>query len=294
MANEIGEYFVSANGIRTHYLRGGSGPTLLLLHGWPEWSHIWRPVITRLAGDYDLVAGDFRGFGESDNPSPEPSLDAGPAVLADDVLALADALGVERFGIVAHDIGSFVAQTLVRQAPERVAGLFFFNCAYPGIGARWVEPRHLSETWYQFFHQLPWVAELIGSSRESCRIYLDNFLRHWAYQDHVFDDEIDLWVDNFMRPGNLQGGFNWYRSNHESRMAVIEGRAPTPGPIDCPTRVFWGAHDPLFKREWTDALGEYFSDLEFDFAPDAGHFVHYETPQRAADEIARFFSRQTF
>lgn len=51
MANEIGEYFVSANGIRNHYLRGGSGPTLLLLHGWPEWPHIWRLVITRLAGD---------------------------------------------------------------------------------------------------------------------------------------------------------------------------------------------------------------------------------------------------
>jgi pimeloyl-ACP methyl ester carboxylesterase len=49
---------------------------------------------------------------------------------------------------VAHDVGGFVAQVIARRAPERVQGLFFFNCAYPGIGARWVEPRHLLETWY--------------------------------------------------------------------------------------------------------------------------------------------------
>ena len=94
-----------------------------------------------------------------------------------------------------------------------------------------------------------------------------------------------------MKPGNLQGGFNWYLSNHESRLAVIEGRAPPPPPIDLPTRIHWGAHDPIFPQSWTDRLPEFFSDLELDFAPGAGHFVHYETPDAAAREIGRFFGR---
>lgn len=74
-------------------------------------------------------------------------------------------------------------------------------------------------------------------------------------------------------------------------MAIIEGTATVPPAIGVPTRVFWGEHDPLFRQSWTDRLGEFFTNLEFSFAPDAGHFVHYETPDQASDEIARFFVR---
>ena len=282
---------IDLNGVRHRYLRGGSGPRLLLLHGWPEWSHVWRPVMQRLMPEFDLIAPDFRGFGDSAKTSAAPSRDATPDILAADMSALITALGLKRVGLVAHDVGSFVAQTMARRDPDAFSGLFFFNCAYPGIGARWVEPNHLLETWYQFFHQMPWVADLIGSSRQACRHYIGNFLRHWSHRKDAFDDELECWVDNFMQPGNLQGGFNWYLSNHASRMAVIEGRAPPVAPITLPTRVFWGEHDPLFKPSWTDRLPEFFSDLEFSFAPDAGHFVHYETPDRASEEIRRFFQR---
>ena len=283
--------FVEVNGIRLHYLRSGSGQPLVLLHGWPEWSHIWRPVMSRLANEFDLVAPDFRGFGDSQKTSLTPARDATPDTLAADTLALADALGLERIGLVAHDVGSFVAQVIARQSPGRITGLFFFNCAYAGIGARWVAPAHLLEVWYQFFHQMPWAAGLIGSSREACRIYIRWFLQHWAYRPDAFDEELEVWVDNFMKPGNLQGGFNWYLSNHPSRMAIIEGVAPLPPPIGIPTRIFWGEHDPILKRSWADRLPEFFTDLELSFAPEAGHFVHYETPDRASEEIRRFFYR---
>ncbi len=287
----ISSHFIEANGLRLHYLRSGSGQTLMLLHGWPEWSHIWRPVMSRLEGKFDLVAPDFRGFGDSQKTSLTPARDATPDVLAEDTLALADALGLERIGLVAHDVGSFVAQVIARQSPARLTGLFFFNCAYAGIGTRWVAPGHLLEVWYQFFHQMPWAAGLVGSSRDSCRIYVRWFLQHWAYRPDTFDEELEAWVDNFMKPGNLQGGFNWYLSNHPSRMAIIEGIAPLPPPIGIPTRIFWGEHDPILKRSWTDRLPEFFTDLELSFAPEAGHFVHYETPDRASEEIRRFFHR---
>jgi pimeloyl-ACP methyl ester carboxylesterase len=281
--------FLDANGLRLHCLQAGQGKPLMLLHGWPEWSHAWRPVMTRLADRYAMTAPDFRGFGDSAKTSLAPSNDATPEHLAADTLALADALGLQRFGLVAHDVGSFVAQTIVRRAPERISGLFFFNCAYPGIGARWVEPRHLPQTWYQCFHQQPWAADLVGSSREACRIYLRNFLVHWSHRQDWIAPALETWVDNFMQPGNLQGGFNWYRSIHEARLETIEGRSTPPSPIATPTRVLWGSHDPVLKVSWTDRLGEFFSDLQLDVAPDAGHFVHLEAPDLAAGSIAAFF-----
>jgi pimeloyl-ACP methyl ester carboxylesterase len=284
---------VQTRDIRMRYLEAGASgaPPLLLLHGWPEWSHVWRPVINRLQADFRLLAPDLRGFGESEKTSFSPALDATPDQLADDILAFMDALDLERAGFVAHDVGSFVAQALALKAPSRVRALFLFNCGYPGIGARWVEPDHLREVWYQFFHQQPWAAKLIGASRDTCRLYFREFLRHWSYRKDAFDGDLEAWVDNFMRPGNMQGGFNWYASNHAGRMAVIKGLAPPPPPIILPTRVFWGRHDPVLKVEWTDRLPEFFTDLELSIAEEAGHFVHYEMPDASAQEIRRFFGR---
>lgn len=275
-------------GLQVQGLQAGRGAPLLLLHGWPEWSHAWRPVMSRLAHRFELVAPDLRGFGNTLPAAIAPATDAGPERHAEDLLALADRLGWARFGVVSHDVGSFVAQALARRAPERLSGLFFFNCAYPGIGARWFAPRHVPEIWYQFFHQLPWAAKLVGQSRESCRLYLRHFLQQWSHRQDWIEPALDAWVDNFMQPGALQGGFDWYLSVHETRMAAVEGRA-SPAPITRPTRVLWGARDPVLPAAWTDRLPEHFTDLRVDVLPEAGHFVHLEQPARAASEVRRFF-----
>jgi pimeloyl-ACP methyl ester carboxylesterase len=97
------------NDLHPLLLRRRVGTPLLLLHGWPEWSHVWRPVMSRLVGRFDLIAPDFRGFGDTQKTALQPSKDATPDALASDILALADRLGSERFGLVAHDVGGFVA-----------------------------------------------------------------------------------------------------------------------------------------------------------------------------------------
>ena len=280
---------VPANGIALHLARTGSGRPLMLLHGWPEFWLTWAPCMRRLAERFQLHAPDLRGFGDSDKPTQGPSRDAGPDVHAADVLALMDQLQLRRVGIVAHDVGAYVAQALAREHPESIAGLFFFNCPYPGIGRRWAEAGHLIEIWYQSFHQMPWAAKLVGSSRAACRAYIGHFLRHWAHDAHAFDSDLEAWVDNFMKPGNLQGGFDWYLSVAASRLAVIREEAPRLPRIELPTRVLWGRHDPILKAEWTDRLPEYFRDPEITIAEDAGHFVHYETPDRASAAIAEFY-----
>lgn len=282
---------VRANGIDLHFARLGSGRPLLLMHGWPEFWWTWEPVMQRLAGRFALIAPDFRGFGESEKPDGDrPSSGAGSAVLASDMLALLDGLGIARVGLVGHDISASVAQDMARRAAPRTAGIFCFDCPHPGIGRRWIEAGHMREIWYQNFHQLPWAASLVGASRETCRAYFEHFLRHWSVRQDWVDQALDPWVDNFMRPGNLQGGFNWYISRNAERLADMRGERPVLPRITVPTRVRWG-DSAVLPSAWGDTLGETFADLDFAPLPGVGHFPHREDPDRAAAEIATFFDR---
>ena len=286
---EWNHQYLDANSLRIHYVRHGEGLPLVLLHGWPEFWLTWRKNIPPLAEGFDVVAPDLRGFGDSDKPVlPDPPGD----LLKDyveDLRGLADALGFERFGIVSHDVGAYVAQAFARGYPERLSGLFFFNCPYPGIGERWAEADHVNEIWYQSFNQQPWAASLVGENHKTCETYIRHFLDHWSYKPGLFDDDLDLWVENFMKPGNLQGGFNWYTSTNEGRIKQIRYGAPELPKVETPTRVLWGESDSVLKVEWADRLGDYFANVDFSPAQGAGHFVHYERPELANEEISGFF-----
>jgi pimeloyl-ACP methyl ester carboxylesterase len=174
-------HFLTANGIRIHYLREGGGSPMVLLHGWPEFCHAWWKCFPGLSAHYDVVAPDLRGFGDTEKPVRGPNSNATAEIHAQDLHALADQLGFERFGLVSGDVGAYVAQAFGRMYPERLTGLFFFCCPYPGLGRRYGEPGHLVEVWYQYFNQLPWAANLVGSSREACRTFFKHFLDRFAY-----------------------------------------------------------------------------------------------------------------
>ncbi len=234
-----------------------------------------------------LIAPDLRGFGDSDKPDGP----FGPDGHAADMLALMEGLGIERFAVVGHDVGGAVMQPLARQAPERLAGLFFFDFVYPGIGPRMAAPDRLNHIWYQSFHQMEMAPALVGMSRESCRLYISHFLKGWAHRESAFDDVLDAFADNFFREGNLAGGFAHYRASHAGRVAMMKGEALSLPPINAPTCVRWAEHDPLFPYAWTDRLGETFGDLDLAMFPGVGHFPHREDPDRAAAEIAAFFQR---
>ena len=286
---DIRHQAIAANGIDLNVASLGSGPPLLLLHGWPEFWLTWEPVMRRLAGRFTLIAPDLRGFGASGKGKPGPNAEAGPDVHAADMVALLDALDLGRVGLVAHDVGAYVGQSLGRNAPERFEKLFFFDCPYPGIGGRAAKPDHLKEIWYQSFNQQPFAAEIVGATRASCEAYIGHFLRHWAGRPDAFDDVLDLFVDNFMAPGNLQGGFNWYISAYATRLASLKDEAPSQRKIMVPTRIRWGEKATLMPYAWTDRLGETFADLDLAPIP-CGHFPHRENPDLAAAEIGAWFA----
>jgi len=278
---------VRTNGATFHVARAGIGKPLLLLHGWPEFWLTWEPVMTRLAGRYSLIAPDLRGFGDSDKPDGA----CGPDQHSADMLALMDALGIQRFGVVGHDVGGAVMQPLARAAPDRLAGLFFFDFVYPGIGVRMGTPDRLNHIWYQSFHQIEMAPALVGATRESCRTYIGHFLKNWSHRKDAFDDVLEAFADNFSKPGNLAGGFAHYRAAHAGRVRMMQGEAPALPPIEVPTCVRWAEHDPLFPYAWTDRMAETFKNLDLAMFTGVGHFPHREAPDRAASEIDSFFER---
>ena len=246
----------------------------------------WHPIIKRLAGRFLLVAPDLRGFGDSDKPTG----DFTPEDHAGDIAALIEALALGPVGIVSHDIGATVAQQLARNRPELVAGLFFFNFMYPGIGERYNAPSHLRYVWQAYFNQSALAVPLLRSSPDGIRLFVTHFLRLWAYHPNAFDQAtLDMFVANMEKPGNLEGGFTWYRSVAERRAREAKGELPPP--INLPTCVRWTEHDTALDIAWADRLGEFFTDLDFRPFADAGHFPHHERPDDAAREIAAFFDR---
>jgi pimeloyl-ACP methyl ester carboxylesterase len=278
---------IRANGASFHVARTGAGPALLLLHGWPEFWLTWEPVMARLADRHTLFAPDLRGFGDSDKPDGP----FGPDQHAADMLALMDALDLTQAGIVGHDVGGALMQPLARAAPQRLSGLFLFDFVYPGIGARMAEPERLNNIWYQSFNQMEMAPALVGATRESCRTFIGHFLKSWAHRKDAFDDVLETFTDNFLKPGNLAGGFAHYRASHQGRIRMMKGEAPQLAPIAVPTCIRWAEHDPLFPYAWTDRLGATFANLDLALFPGVGHFPHREDPDRAAAEIGAFFRR---
>jgi pimeloyl-ACP methyl ester carboxylesterase len=274
--------------LRLAYRREGKGPPLVLLHGWPEWSGVWRRNLPALVEEFDVIAPDLRNFGGSVGAE-AASVDHYVA----DLEQLADTLELERFGLVSHDVGAYLAQDYARRHPERLAGLFFFDCPHFALGRRWIEGGQAREIWYQFFHQLPLSAELVGASRDTARAYFQHFLSHWSHDPRAFESELEEWVDTFLKPGRLEGGFRWYSVANERRLkAVMQGEATREPRIDVPAYALWGKSDPIVRAEWRDTLSTVFSEIEVELADEAGHFVHWEQPALANGRVAAFFTRR--
>ncbi len=283
---QIPTRLVQANGINIRIAELGAGPPLLLIHGWPEFWFTWAKIMPLLAKNFRVIAPDLRGFGGTDKIPAGYSREMTTELHAADLAALMDALNIPACGIVAHDIGALIAQTLIRTHPGRCKRFFAFDCPYPGIGRRWIENGQLKSSWYMWFHQTKLALELVGHSRETLEIYLKFVLIGGSHNKSAFADNFAAFVDNMMEPGNLQGGFNWY-------ISTARATPPPPTPINSPTRILWPENDPVFPTAWMDLLPSFFSNLTASINPKTGHFPHQENPAASAAAITEFFMTAT-
>jgi pimeloyl-ACP methyl ester carboxylesterase len=277
----------AVDGFRLAYDRAGSGPPVLLLHGWPGDRTDYREVVTLVSAAADVIVPDLRGFGESDKHEADPASQYNAAAQARSLIGLIDELALGRPVIAGYDIGSRIAQVIARDRPDLVRALVIAP-PLPGIGDRILAPRAQREFWYQAFHNLELSTQLVDGQPEAVRAYLRHFWSHWSGPGYEpARDHLDHLVAVYGPPGAFAASIAWYRGGAGSVAASLAERAPDPcDRIAVPATVLWPEHDPLFPREWSDRIGEFFAAAELSWLDGAGHFSPLEAPGEFAAAIA--------
>jgi pimeloyl-ACP methyl ester carboxylesterase len=158
--------WIDVGGLRLHCVEAGTGPLVVLLHGFPEFWYAWRHQIPALAdAGYRVVAPDLRGYNTSDKPS--RVRDYRPRVLVQDVADLIVALGAGSAAVAGHDWGGGLAWLLAMQHPKRVERLVLLNAPHPVRFLKGLRsPRQLRRSWYILAFQLPWLPERLVAARD--------------------------------------------------------------------------------------------------------------------------------
>ena len=280
---------MAVDGFELAYDRVGTGPAVVLLHGWPGDRTDYRELVPRLDG-CEVLVPDLRGFGASDKHVADPAAQYNGPAQARSVADLITGLGLQRPVVVGYDIGSRVAQSLARARPELVKAMVI-TPPVPGVGTRVFGPGPLREFWYQAFHRLPLAEELIDGKPEAVRAYLRHFWTHWSGPGFTLAEaDLDHLVDVYGPPGAFTASVGWYRAGGGTAAVATTETAPAPGDrLATPTVVLWPEHDPLFPRDWSDRLEEFFSQVRLRFVDGAGHFAPLEFPDVLAEEVRAQF-----
>ena len=271
------------DGFRLDYERSGRGPAVLLLHGWPGDRTDYRDVAPLVAAQADVVVPDLRGFGKSDKHPADAAAQYNAAAQARSIIGLIGELGLEHPVIAGYDIGSRIAQALARERPDLVRALVIAP-PLPGIGDRILVPQAQREFWYQSFHQLDLCTELVDGHPEAVRAYLRYFWSHWSGPGYEpTDTDLDHLVSAYSLPGAFTASIAWYRAGAGSVASSLAEKVPAPGDrIAVPVTVLWPEYDPLFPREWSDRIGDFFSAARLTWLDGVGHF----SPREAALDFA--------
>jgi len=276
---------VAVDGFELSYDRVGSGPAVVLLHGWPGDRTDYADLVPLLSG-CEVVVPDLRGFGHSDKHVADPVTQYAAPAQARSVAALITELGLERPVVVGYDIGSRIAQALAREHPDLVRALLI-TPPVPGVGTRIFGPGPLREFWYQAFHRIGLSEELLDGKPDAVRAYLRYFWEHWSGPGFELPEaDLDHLVSVYGPPGAFTASVAWYRAGAGSVAASLAEQVPSPDRrIAVPARVLWPSHDPLFPREWSDRIDDFFATATLRPLDGVGHFTPLECPRGFAAAI---------
>jgi pimeloyl-ACP methyl ester carboxylesterase len=277
-------HHVEAGGLRQHVVMGGEGPPLLLVHGWPENWYAWRHVMPALARDFEVIAVDQRGIGLTDKP--RDGYDS--ATLANDLVALMDVLGHQRFAAVGHDTGYIVCYALAADHPERVDRVALAEIPGPP------EPSHSpplfapaavnDRIWHIAFNRVddPLTETLVRGHEDAF------FGFEFAVQggEHGLPDPVQrYYIDLFSDPDVLRGGFGLYRA-WDTTLAQNTQRAQRR--LSMPVLGIGG------EQSWGARAGEAMRPLADDVRtaviPGAGHWLAEQAPEALVAELSAFLA----
>lgn len=260
---------ISANGLGFEVRDEGAGKPVVLLHGFPDTSSLWRHQISALTGaGFRTIAPDMRGRGASERP-PNVS-DYSLTELVGDVTGIMNALCVERAHVVGHDWGAVVAWLVAALAPQRVDHLVVISVGYPGAAGR-PTLEALQKGWYRILIAFEGVAEQLIRQDDW---YLLRELIHGG------GDPVEEHIAQLSEPDALTAGLNWYRANLPVERLL--GPAPQLPLVSAPTMGVFGTKD-LYLTE--DAMVKSASRVtgswRYERVESVGHWV----PLEAADHL---------
>jgi pimeloyl-ACP methyl ester carboxylesterase len=264
---------ITGHGLDLAVVDEGTGPAVLLLHGWPDSADLWRMQVPALVeAGFRVVAPDLRGFGASDRPAEVAAYRLGESIR--DVVAVLRALEIERVDVVGHDWGAPVAWLFATFQPQLTRHLVALSVGHPAAfgaaGDDGVPPlEHLQRQWYALLFQFEGVAERWLSG--------DDWRRFRAFAAPARD--IERYIADLSRPGALRAGLNWYRANSPLRAMTGDARALPPVPQHIPVLGLWSDGDNfLGEQQMCDSGQHVAGSWRYERVTGAGHWMQLDRP----------------
>lgn len=280
-----------------HYVAAGSGKLILFAHGFPEFWYEWKRQLAEFGRDHLAVAPDLRGYNLTEKP---PGLDAYRVKhLIEDLRALAEHLGADRFILVAHDWGGAVAWAFALAYPELLEKLVIINAPHPGIFARLLHSNPTQQAASQYMRTFcTQEAEQI-LSRDGYQFLVNAVLAHGLKHGYFDESDRQAYLEAWTQPGALTGGLNYYRA---SRLLPPAPGTPLPSDelalditaltVRVPTLVIWGERDTALTQANLDGLNDFVPELTVRRVADANHWVIHQRPELVNGYIREFVSVQ--
>jgi pimeloyl-ACP methyl ester carboxylesterase len=257
----------------------GTGFPVILLSGFPQSSYAWRKVIPELAGKYRVIAPDLPGQGDSDLPT--DGYDT--TTVAQRLDLFLSELGLERFHLVGHDVGAWVAFTYAATFGSKIETLTVIDAGIPGISLRpEIRLQEARNRWHFLFQQIPELAESLVAGCEEA--YITWFFRNKAARPDVFGEEdIKEYTRVYSAPGAMAASFKFYQAVPES---MAQNQELSAKKLSFPVLAIGG------KRGSTPNIGNDLRPMALNtrgLVFPCGHYIPEEEPHRLAQELHAFF-----
>lgn len=284
---------VQANGLRFHFLEMGDGPLVLCLHGFPDHARSFRHQLPALAtAGYRAVAPFLRGYAPTDIPSNGPYQ---IAALAQDAVALIDALGSKPAVVFGHDWGATAAYGAAVLAPEKITKLITAAVPYPSavINAFVTSPTQQRRSWYMFFFQMPFAEDAVAYNDFA---FIERIWQDWSPGWNYPAEEMASLKETFRKPDVLPAALGYYRhllnpAYQVPALTSVQERLFT-APIQVPTLYFHGEKDGCIGGELSEGMESHFpKGLRKAVIAGAGHFVHQEKPEEVNRILLEFLKQ---
>jgi pimeloyl-ACP methyl ester carboxylesterase len=270
-------------GVRLHVVECGTGPLVILLHGFPDFWFAWRKQIPALAAaGFRVLAPDLRGYNASDKPGGVRAY--GLRTLARDVAALVDGAGADRASVIGHDWGAGVAWAVAMSHPEKVAHLATIDGPHPNaMREALLSPSQLARLWYVAFFQLPILPEAY-LSRNDFAVLSDTLRRPPTHSSAVTEADLARYREAWGKPGALHAMLNWYRA------MLRPGGAVASRPVEVPVFVLWGKSDPYLSPTMARPNPLDVPNARVEVIDGAGHWPHLDEAEIVNAHLLAFLT----